>query len=54
MGNAMENRNSTRNSERRTRKFGAGTMILIGGCVAVAILGIFIGVIVVYGGMQAW
>ncbi|MGF9691437.1 hypothetical protein AAIH46_01350 [Rhizobium sp. 0TCS1.26] len=49
----MENRSTTRNSERRTRKFGAGTMILIGGCVAVAILGIFVGVIVIYGGIQA-
>jgi hypothetical protein len=49
----MENRSTTRTSERRTRKFGAGTMILIGGCVAVAILGIFVGVIVIYGGIQA-
>jgi hypothetical protein len=33
-------------------KFGAGSLILIGCCVAAAIVGIFIGVIVVYGGSQ--
>jgi hypothetical protein len=31
-------------------KFGAPSLILIGSCVAVAIIGIFIGVIVIYGG----
>lgn len=34
----------------RTAKW---TIILIGFCAAVAILGIFVGVIVIYGGMQS-
>jgi hypothetical protein len=34
-------------------KFGGGSMLIIGVCVAVAVLGIFVGVIVVYGGAHA-
>ena len=48
------NRRETRpGKEQATQKFGAGSFLLIGCCVAVAIFGIFIGVIIVYGGMQA-
>jgi hypothetical protein len=34
-------------------KFGGGSMLIIGVCVAVAVLGIFVGIIVVYGGSNA-
>ncbi|TWF54150.1 hypothetical protein [Neorhizobium alkalisoli] len=34
-------------------KFGAGTIILIGCCVTLAVVGIVVGAIVIYGSMQA-
>ncbi len=42
-----------RAADRPRRKFGNGSVALIACCAAVAILGIFIGVIVIYGGLQA-
>lgn len=48
----MDDRGPRLGSERKTQKFGGGSLILIGCCVAVAIQGIFVGVIVVYGGTQ--
>lgn len=34
-------------------KFGGGSMLIIGVCVVVAVIGIFVGIIVVYGGANA-
>jgi hypothetical protein len=51
IGNGMATRKNRR--DRQKPKFGAGTMILIGSCVALAIGGIFIGAIVIYGGLHA-
>jgi hypothetical protein len=49
----MDRRETKPSSDQATQKFGAGSLALIGCCVGVAIIGIFIGVIIVYGGMQA-
>lgn len=49
----MEPREANQRGNRPKQKFGAGSIILIACCVATAILGIFVGIIVVYGGMQA-
>jgi hypothetical protein len=49
----MENQETSRRSDRPRQKFASGSMMLIACCAALAILGIFIGLIVVYGGIQA-
>jgi hypothetical protein len=53
IGEIMAPQKFSDSSNRPKQRFGAGSMILIGVCVAVVILGVFIGAIVIYGGSQA-
>ncbi|MBW9091358.1 hypothetical protein JNB91_26490 [Rhizobium wenxiniae] len=41
------------NAERPRKKFGSATMILVGTFSTVAVLGIFVGAIIIYGGLIA-
>jgi hypothetical protein len=49
----MDTRKSNPRIDRPRQKFAGGSLLLIDCCVAVAVLGIFIGIIVIYGGMHA-
>jgi hypothetical protein len=49
----MDTRKSKPRIDRPKQKVLGGSLILIGCCVAVAVAGIFIGIIVIYGGMHA-